>query len=56
MSEAKVLLERPCMLFLDAGNTVVYLDHDAVAGAARAVNVHVEGAHLLRTEPLAKRR
>lgn len=43
-------------LLLDAGNTVVFLDTDAVAEVARAEGVLVEGAALARVEGAAKRR
>jgi HAD superfamily hydrolase (TIGR01662 family) len=43
-------------LLLDAGNTVVFLDTDAVAGVARMHGVLVDGAVLSRVEGAAKRR
>jgi putative hydrolase of the HAD superfamily len=43
------------MLF-DAGNTLVFLDHDALAQAAQAVNLVVRSAALRESEPLAKQR
>lgn len=43
-------------LLLDAGNTVVFLDSDAVAGVARAHGVIVDGPALSRVEGAAKRR
>jgi HAD superfamily hydrolase (TIGR01509 family) len=49
-------LVRPRVLFLDAGNTVVFLDHGAVARAAQNAHVHVTGARLCKVEPEAKRR
>ncbi|MCZ7677284.1 MAG: hypothetical protein M5U28_00275 [Sandaracinaceae bacterium] len=42
-------------LLLDAGNTVVFLDMDAVAAVARAEGVEVEAAQLLAVEGAAKR-
>lgn len=43
-------------LLLDAGNTVVFLDMDAVAAVARAHGVEVHAARLLAVEGAAKRR
>ena len=43
-------------LLLDAGNTVVFLDMDAVAGVAKSAGVHVAAEHLLAVEGAAKRR
>ncbi len=42
-------------LLLDAGNTVVFLDMDAVAAVARAEGIDVEAARLLAVEGAAKR-
>ena len=52
----KAELERPRVLFLDAGNTVVFLDHAAVAAAAAEVGVHVDARVLRVQEAVAKRR
>jgi HAD superfamily hydrolase (TIGR01549 family) len=52
---ADVQLERPRVLFLDAGNTVVYLDHAALAEAAARVGVVVDAAVLRVKEAVAKR-
>lgn len=49
-------LSRPELLLLDAGNTLVYLDHEALAQCARAASAPIEAAALARAEPLAKRR
>lgn len=49
-------IKRPKLLLLDAGNTVVFLDHAAVAEAARDEGVKLDGETLLRAEPAAKRR
>jgi HAD superfamily hydrolase (TIGR01509 family) len=46
----------PKALFFDAGNTLVFLDHFAVAEAAREVGVDVPGERLQAVEPVAKRR
>lgn len=43
-------------LFLDAGNTVVFLDMEVVAEVARAHGHDVSGAALARVEGVAKRR
>jgi HAD superfamily hydrolase (TIGR01509 family) len=52
-------LRRPQVLLFDAGNTLVYLDHDALAEAARPVLEdsprELTGLLLRRTEPLAKK-
>lgn len=52
-------LRRPRVLLFDAGNTLVFLDHDALAEAARAVlddpPTELTGTLLRRTEPLAKK-
>jgi HAD superfamily hydrolase (TIGR01549 family) len=50
------LLSRPELLLLDAGNTLVYLDHEALAQCAREAAGAVEAAALARAEPVAKRR
>jgi HAD superfamily hydrolase (TIGR01549 family) len=47
---------RPDVLLLDAGNTLVYLDHDVLAACAREAGTDVAAAALARAEPLAKRR
>lgn len=49
-------LTLPEVLLFDAGNTLVFLDHEALATAALAVDVQVTGAALERAEPSAKRR
>lgn len=49
-------LIRPRVLILDAGNTVVFLDHDALSSAARAAGVTIDADALRRAEPIAKRR
>jgi HAD superfamily hydrolase (TIGR01509 family) len=49
-------LARPQLLLLDAGNTLVFLDHAAVAQAAATVSVQVSAEALERGEPTAKRR
>ncbi len=46
---------RPEVLLLDAGNTVVFLDHDAVASAVQQVCPQVTAAALRAAEPSAKR-
>jgi putative hydrolase of the HAD superfamily len=51
-----VRLSPPLLLLLDAGNTVVFLDHEALAQAARETGVEVSAAALAQAEPLAKRR
>jgi HAD superfamily hydrolase (TIGR01509 family) len=48
-------LRVPKVLLFDAGNTLVFLDHDALAAAARAVTGGVGGDALRRAEPLAKK-
>jgi putative hydrolase of the HAD superfamily len=44
------------LLLLDAGNTVVFLDHDALAAAAGETGAAVTGSELSRAEAVAKRR
>jgi HAD superfamily hydrolase (TIGR01549 family) len=51
-----VTLARPRLLLLDAGNTVVFIDHTAVAEAACGVGVPVTGAQLHAIEGIAKLR
>ena len=48
-------LRRPKVLLFDAGNTLVFLDHDALAYAASEVAPDLTGLLLRRTEPLAKK-
>ena len=48
-------MTRPDVLLLDAGNTLVFLDHDALALAAADAGVSVTGEALRRAEPVAKR-
>lgn len=48
-------LTRPEVLLLDAGNTVVFLDHDAVAEAVHHVCPQLTGPALRAAEPSAKR-
>ncbi len=47
---------KPALLLLDAGNTLVFLDHGALSEAARHAGFVVEADALARAEPLAKRR
>ena len=47
---------RPALLLLDAGNTVVFLDHEALSEAARHAHLEVSANALARAEPMAKRR
>ncbi|HEX6242112.1 MAG TPA: HAD family hydrolase [Polyangiales bacterium] len=51
-----VRVARPEVLLLDAGNTLVYLDHEALAACARQAGAAVEAPALARAEALAKRR
>jgi FMN phosphatase YigB (HAD superfamily) len=51
----RVPLRVPKVLLFDAGNTLVYLDHDALAAAAHAVTGGLGGDALRRAEPLAKK-
>ena len=46
---------RPKVLLLDAGNTLVFLDHDALAEAAAGLSPEVSASALRRSEPLAKK-
>lgn len=46
----------PEALFLDAGNTLVFLDHAALSAAAAEAGLAVSPSALRRAEPLAKRR
>jgi HAD superfamily hydrolase (TIGR01509 family) len=48
-------LRVPKVLLFDAGNTLVFLDHDTLAEAARDVSGGLGGDALRRAEPLAKR-
>ncbi|MDB4976066.1 MAG: putative hydrolase [Myxococcaceae bacterium] len=48
-------LRRPQVLLFDAGNTLVFLDHDALAYAAHDVAPELTGIALRRTESLAKK-
>jgi len=54
MTAARLI--RPRVLMLDAGNTVVFLDYDALSSAARAANLTIGADALRRAEPVAKRR
>lgn len=47
---------RPKAVLFDAGNTLVFLDHDALAEAGRSAGLDVSGAALRDAEPLAKQR
>lgn len=49
-------LQRPTLLLLDAGNTIVYLDHGRLSELARAVGASVSTDALSAGELLAKRR
>lgn len=49
-------MSRPTVVLLDAGNTIVFLDHDALAQAAPEGAGRVTGELLARTEPVAKKR
>jgi HAD superfamily hydrolase (TIGR01509 family) len=53
------VLRKPLVLLFDAGNTLVFLDHDALAAAAQpaleGTPLELTGAMLRRTEPLAKK-
>lgn len=49
-------LDKPALLLLDAGNTVVFLDHEALSQAALDADVHVSAEALARAEAVAKRR
>ena len=53
---AKIDAEGLEVLLLDAGNTIVFLDMEAVAAVARAEGVEVEAARLSAMEGAAKRR
>lgn len=48
-------LSRPNVLLFDAGNTLVFLDHDALAEAGERAFVQVAGSALRDAEPTAKR-
>lgn len=56
MRDVQKKLQAPALLLLDAGNTLVFLDHAALSEAAAQADVHVTGDALLRAEPEAKRR
>src|SRR4051794_3370979 len=49
-------LVRPALLLLDAGNTLVYLDHDTLAEIAASAGFTVSAAELGAGEATAKRR
>ena len=46
----------PKVVLFDAGNTLVFLDHEALAEAGREAGLSTSGAALRATEPLAKQR
>lgn len=48
-------MRRPDVLLLDAGNTLVFLDHAALAQAALDAGISVSAEALFRAEPTAKR-
>jgi putative hydrolase of the HAD superfamily len=48
-------LLKPALLLLDAGNTVVFLDHEAMAQAACDAGFEVTGRAVSGAEPVAKR-
>lgn len=48
-------LRKPLVVLFDAGNTLVFLDHDALAYAAYDVAPELTGTALRRTESLAKK-
>lgn len=48
-------LRKPSVVLFDAGNTLVYLDHEALAEAARVVSREVHPTQLRLSEPLAKK-
>jgi HAD superfamily hydrolase (TIGR01549 family) len=52
----RVQLSAPRMLLLDAGNTVIFLDHEAVASAAARAGVAVDARVLREREVAAKDR
>jgi HAD superfamily hydrolase (TIGR01549 family) len=49
-------LPRPALLLLDAGNTLVYLDHDTLAEIAASAGFEVTTERLRQGEAVAKRR
>ena len=49
------MMRRPDVLLLDAGNTLVFLDHEALRVAAEAAGCVVSREALRRAEPTAKR-
>lgn len=49
-------MKKKAALLLDAGNTLVYLDHQVLAATARAVGVTVTADALREAEAVAKRR
>lgn len=49
-------LVKPALLLLDAGNTIVFLDHEALSAAARHAHLTVSAEALRHAEPIAKRR
>lgn len=55
-SYASRVLARPLALLLDAGNTLVFLDHDALAATLHQAGFRVTGKALAAAEPVAKRR
>jgi HAD superfamily hydrolase (TIGR01509 family) len=56
MDAPEGLPPRPEVLFLDAGNTVVFLDHQAVSDVLHGEGVQVSAETLRRAEGPAKRR
>ena len=53
-SELRSFVEGVKLLCLDAGNTVIFLDHERLAGAATELGFPVKGSRLIETEGEAK--
>jgi len=49
------MMRKPDVLLLDAGNTLVFLDHEALAEVAHKAGLSVSADALFRAEPTAKR-
>lgn len=56
MSGGDTRLATPDVVLFDAGNTLVFLDHDALAEAGREAGLNLSGAALRDAEPIAKKR
>ncbi|MET0343040.1 MAG: HAD family hydrolase [Polyangiales bacterium] len=56
MTADAITLQTPKVVLFDAGNTLVFLDHDALAAAGHDAGLSLTGAALRDAEPTAKKR